>query len=107
MDDLLWSVFRYDLSRVGFTVGVLEDEFLFRGGDHLAMGGRGEQAAGGNDDIARGEGTDFRHKERRISSRIVAVATGFFKKNEEIFRRRFCHFTHYGNYKQATKSRYS
>src|SRR5438876_4430491 len=39
--------------------------------------GRNEQTANGDRNKTRGEGTDFQHKERDISSRIAASATDF------------------------------
>src|SRR2546423_15312031 len=77
MHDLLRDIRRHDVSRVRFAIGILESESFARF-DRLAAGsGCKKQAGEGNHDEIGGEGRDFRHKERRISSRIVASATAF------------------------------
>src|SRR5438477_5137899 len=94
MDDFLRLVCGNNLGRIGFTVSVFENEFAFRGFDHLAVGGgRKEQTGGKDGNQTGGEGTGFRHKERLLSSRSAACATDFCGKNEIFFSAEFGRLT--------------
>src|SRR6266571_6625249 len=78
MNNFLRDVLGDDLGRVGFSVGVFENESRFGRFSELALGrSRKEQTASGDRKQIRGEGTGFRHKERDLSSRISASATDF------------------------------
>src|SRR5437588_11012265 len=80
MDDFLGDIFGDDFGRVGFSVDVLENESRFGRFHELAMGrGREEKTTGRNCYETGGEGSGFRHKERHISSRSAAFATGFLR----------------------------
>ena len=86
MDDFLGNVFGDDLGRIAFSIGVFENESRFGRFDHLAVGrSRKEQTASGDDNQTGGEGGDFRHKERHLSSRLAACATDFCGKNKIFF----------------------
>ena len=49
MDDFLRLVCGNNLGRIGFTVSVFENEFAFRGFDHLAVGRSGKEKTAGKD----------------------------------------------------------
>src|SRR5947209_19705690 len=71
MDDFLGNVFSDDFWRIACSIGVFENESRFGRFDHLSVGrSRKEQTASGDDNQTGGEGTDFRHKERHLSSRL-------------------------------------
>src|SRR5436309_14458900 len=83
MDDFLWGILGDDLRRVAFSISVFENEPRFARFNKLAVGRtRKEQTAIRDRNQIGGEGTDFQHKARVLSSRIAASATGFFEKTE-------------------------
>ena len=102
MDDFLRGILGDDLGRVGFSIGVFENEPRFARFNKLAVGrSRKEDAAGRNCYETGGKGSGFRHKERHISSRSAACATGFSKKSPAFFLPLKIHLLRvYGNYKQ-------
>src|SRR5947207_6256318 len=77
MNDFLRLICRHDLGRVALAIGILKKEPFGRFNRLAGGSGCKKQTAEGNHDEMGGEGSDFRHKERRISSRIAASATAF------------------------------
>ena len=87
MNNFLRDVFGEDLGRVGFSISVFKNESRLRRCDELALGRSGkEQTASRDRNQTGGDGTGFRHKERDLSSRIAAGATGFYEKSEIFYQ---------------------
>src|SRR5207237_9863395 len=83
MDDFLRGILGDDLGRVGFSIGVFENEPRFAGFNKLAMGrSRNEQTRSRDRNQTGREATGFGQKERLLSSRIAASATGFVEQTE-------------------------
>ena len=83
MDDFLRGILGDDLGRVGFSIGVFENERRFARFNKLAVGrSRKEQTASRDRNQIGGEGAGFRHKERVLFEQDRCLRNRFFQKNE-------------------------
>src|SRR5712692_6356217 len=82
MNNFLRLILCDNICRLRLSLRVLVNKLGFGGQRNVgSKSGRSQGDRTGDNDKARGAGADFCHKERPISSRMAAFATGFWKKS--------------------------